>query len=143
MASRKALCNSHNGGNSIYYKRGVILWLMDGNVVSFTVTKQRSVIPGPPIGIGAAPMKRKTVLWCEKVFAKSPAESAGLQPGDVLLQIDGQPAKGTVEDAVKSIRGAAGTIVKIKLQKKDGTEVEVSIPRKPISFPKPPRSCVR
>jgi carboxyl-terminal processing protease len=70
-----------------------------------------------------------------RVFLGSPAETAGLQPDDELLQIDGQPVKADLNDVAPRIRGAAGTVVKIKVRKKDGTEVELAITRQPIHLP--------
>jgi carboxyl-terminal processing protease len=49
----------------------------------------------------------------------SPASRAGVQPKDVIVSIDGKSTKGmTTEDAVKLIRGQAGTKVTIQLRRK-------------------------
>ena len=119
----------------VYYKRGLILWLMDSNVVLFNVMQQRNASSGPLLGIGVALGREDDHVVVRKVFPKSPAESAGMESGDLLLEIDGHPLKGSTEEAVKSIRGEAGTVVKIKVRKKDGTAVEIAITREPLSFP--------
>ncbi len=49
----------------------------------------------------------------------SPASRAGVQPKDVIVAIDGKSTKGmSTEDAVKLIRGQAGTKVTIQLRRK-------------------------
>ena len=48
----------------------------------------------------------------------SPASRAGVQPKDVIVTIDGKATKGmSTEDAVKLIRGQAGTSVKLQLRR--------------------------
>jgi carboxyl-terminal processing protease len=47
-----------------------------------------------------------------------PAERAGLQPGDRIVEIMGKPAKGwTNEEASKALRGKAGTLVTLKIER--------------------------
>ncbi len=47
-----------------------------------------------------------------------PAERAGLQPGDRIVEIMGKPAKGwTSEEASKALRGKAGTSVTLKIER--------------------------
>jgi carboxyl-terminal processing protease len=47
-----------------------------------------------------------------------PAERAGLQPGDRIIEIMGKPAKGwTSEEASRALRGDPGTTVSIKIER--------------------------
>jgi len=47
-----------------------------------------------------------------------PAERAGLQPGDRIIEIMNKPAKGwTSEEASKALRGKAGTSVTLKIER--------------------------
>src|ERR1700736_1118785 len=47
-----------------------------------------------------------------------PAERAGLQPGDRIIEIAGKPTKGwTNEEASKLLRGKPGTFVTLKLER--------------------------
>ncbi len=47
-----------------------------------------------------------------------PAERAGVQPGDRIVEIMGKPTKGwTNEEAAKILRGKAGTAVRLKIER--------------------------
>ena len=70
------------------------------------------------------------------VFAGSPAEIAGLQPGDALTSIDGNPPPATTPGAVSdALRGAPGTTVRIGFTRGDAVHEPVAIVRKIISAP--------
>lgn len=48
----------------------------------------------------------------------SPAERAGVQPGDRIVEVAGKSAKGwTLEEAMKSFRGKAGTSVALRIER--------------------------
>lgn len=67
----------------------------------------------------------------------SPAEKAGMQPGDVVLEIDGVSTEGmTIEQGVSKIRGPRGTTVTLTIFR-DGEEAErdVKIVRDIINIP--------
>jgi len=86
-------------------------------------------------GIGAELGKEESNIVIISPIAGSPAEKAGLQPRDILVQIDGESASDiTISEAVKRIRGKAGTEVKLTLAR-DGQKVEVTIVRAQISVP--------
>ncbi|MDP9468173.1 MAG: S41 family peptidase [Chloroflexota bacterium] len=55
-------------------------------------------------------------------LADSPAEAAGLKPGDIVLAIDGVSVDGaTLQDEVGKVRGEAGTKVTLSLKRGDRT----------------------
>lgn len=64
----------------------------------------------------------------------SPASRAGVQPKDVIVAIDGKSTKGmSTEDAVKLIRGQAGTKVTLTLKRKAQT-LELPLTRESIEL---------
>jgi carboxyl-terminal processing protease len=64
----------------------------------------------------------------------SPASKAGVQPKDVILAIDGKSTKGmSTEDAVKLIRGQAGTNVTLTLKRNSQT-LDVPLTRQRIEL---------
>jgi len=76
----------------------------------------------------------------------TPAQKAGVQPGDVILKVDGKTVQNKrVDDVVKMIRGPIDTNVRLTLRRKVSKEkpedpdktqtVEVTIKRRPVSFP--------
>ncbi len=69
---------------------------------------------GKLTGIGISiTVKNKRVTVVSPIDG-SPADRAGLQPGDVILKVDGRPVD-TLITAVNAIRGPAGTIVALTL----------------------------
>ena len=63
-----------------------------------------------------------------RVVENSPASEAGLQVGDIMLEIDGKKVSDTTV-----ITGEAGTKVKIKIKKPDGKLFEYTITRRAFS----------
>jgi len=60
----------------------------------------------------------------------SPAQKAGLRPGDLVLAADGQPLDGLdVEGARGRIRGPKGTVVTLTVQRAVGAQLEISVTR--------------
>jgi carboxyl-terminal processing protease len=67
----------------------------------------------------------------------SPAEAAGIQPGDVILEVDGQTTRGLeLEEVVRRVRGKPGTTVKLHVQHLDQeAPVDISIVRAAVTVP--------
>ena len=67
----------------------------------------------------------------------SPAERAGVKAGDIVAEIDGEPAADLdVSEAVSRIRGKAGTTVGLTLLREDVEEpIEIVITRERIRVP--------
>ena len=68
-------------------------------------------------------------------LADTPAEAAGLQPGDVVLAVDGEAVDGsTMNDQISRIRGEPGTDVTLTLQREGGDPFDVTITRAEITL---------
>jgi carboxyl-terminal processing protease len=67
----------------------------------------------------------------------SPAEEAGLRPGDVIEAADGHPLTGTSEeDALALIRGPAGTSVRLTVRRPGVPDpLEITVERAKITVP--------
>lgn len=75
-------------------------------------------LEGPPL------VERLTVVT---PLAGSPAHKAGVEPSDVILEIDGKSTEGmSVADASKVLRGPEGTSVHLKIRRKNLSEGETS-----------------
>ncbi len=68
-------------------------------------------------------------------ISKSPAEKAGLLPGDVITKANGIKLRGlTIEDSIEIIKGPSGTTVRLEIER-DGNELEFDIVRAKIDIP--------
>jgi carboxyl-terminal processing protease len=68
-------------------------------------------------GIGANMRKKDDVIIVGDVYESSPAQKAGLHPGDQVLTIDDHPVKGkTIDDIGLLLKGSPGTQVNIKVK---------------------------
>jgi carboxyl-terminal processing protease len=76
-------------------------------------------------GIGANMQRKGDEIYIADVYENSPAQMAGLHPGDFVESIDGQSLKGkNVEDLGLLLKGSSGTQVKMKIR--DAYTQEVS-----------------
>jgi carboxyl-terminal processing protease len=71
-----------------------------------------------------------------KPIAGGPAFKAGVKRGDEIIKVDGASVVGlTVDDAVKKIRGKAGTVVHLTVMRSgDPKPVEIAITRAPVQY---------
>lgn len=69
-------------------------------------------------GIGAEIQERNGLITVVSPIKNSPAEKAGILPGDIILEVDGESIQGfSASDAVQIIRGEKGTSVKLTIQR--------------------------
>ncbi|WP_339411653.1 S41 family peptidase [Pseudomonas sp. EA_35y_Pfl2_R5] len=60
----------------------------------------------------------------------TPASAAGIQPGDLIVKIDGQPTKGlSLMQAVEKMRGKAGSDIELTLVREGGRPFDVELTR--------------
>jgi carboxyl-terminal processing protease len=94
-------------------------------------------IEGRFSGIGLSVIGVKKGLRVAQVFKRSPADAAGIEPGDTIVSVEGEPIAGqSSNEATKKIKGPEGTEVTIgvrdaksgKLRKLTITRAEVSLP---------------
>jgi carboxyl-terminal processing protease len=96
------------------------------------------IIAGTFTGIGAQvdqdPVTGEIVIVAP--FRDSPAEQAGIRPGDIIRAVDGESTEGwSVADAVKRIRGEAGTEITLSIEHSDGQTEDVVVVRDTIEIP--------
>ncbi len=81
-------------------------------------------------GIGAELALKDGQLIIVAPLDGSPAKSAGIKPGDVVLQIAGDSTTGiSLMEAVSRIRGPAGTTITLTIQRPDEAPQDISITR--------------
>jgi len=86
-------------------------------------------------GIGATVSQQGQDIVIVAPIKNTPAEAAGIQPGDVVLAVDGESTKGwTTEKAVLKIRGPRGTKVTLSIKHSDGSMQDYALTRAPVNI---------
>ncbi|MCM3760657.1 S41 family peptidase [Alkalihalobacillus oceani] len=85
-------------------------------------------------GIGAEVSMTDGKVTIVAPFRESPAERAGLQPNDKIIEIDGESIEGlSLYEAVLKIRGEQGTTVRLTIERAGSSElIEVPVERDEI-----------
>lgn len=95
----------------------------------------RNQIKGEVTGIGAQVEDKAGVLTIVTPLRGSPAEKAGLLPGDEILAADDVSLAGlSFSDAVEKVRGPKGSTVKLTIRR-SGNEMTVSVVRDVVTVP--------
>ena len=97
------------------------------------VKQENDATQGKLQGIGAEVQGKNGNVVIVAPLDGSPAQKAGLQSGDIILKVDGQPVTG-VTNAVQHIRGTAGTSVTLTIQNASGTTRDVIIVRATVNI---------
>lgn len=83
---------------------------------------ERELMNGEFEGIGAEIGIKNGVLTVISPLPESPAEQAGLKPGDKIIAVDGMDTSSmTLDFAVQNIRGEGGTTVTLLVMRGDNT----------------------
>ena len=78
---------------------------------------------GEYVGIGIEVEGNRDQLRVVAATDDSPAERAGIRPGDVIVAVDGMPVAGmSYDDVTRRMRGAPGTVVAIGLARRNRIE---------------------
>lgn len=98
---------------------------------------EEQALAGKLEGIGAEVTMRDGRPTIVAPIAGSPAEAAGIRPGDVIVRVDGESVDGlNLVEVVQKIRGAAGTTVRLTLLRAgEPTLTELEIVRAQITVP--------
>lgn len=85
-------------------------------------------------GIGAIVVPSGAALQVVAPVPGSPAMTAGIKPGDLILRIDGRSVSGmTGGGAIGRIHGRTGSVVHLTIRRGNGTPFVVSVTRRQIS----------
>jgi carboxyl-terminal processing protease len=93
-------------------------------------------VGGTMVGIGAQLELHEKAIRVVTPLPNSPALKAGLQPGDVILQIDDKPATGLgLPEAIKLIAGPQDTVVHLKIGRAAGQQIDLQVTRGRVVVP--------
>ena len=88
-------------------------------------------------GVGIEIARDDTALLAADVEASSPAAAAGIQPGDVFVQVDGYTFtdKDTPDDVAVRLRGPVGSKVGVVMRRNNNNAaVDAVVTRKPLTI---------
>ena len=89
-------------------------------------------------GVGSLIMQRGDSILISEPYQGLPADEAGLKPGDLILEVNGESTRGkTTADVSSAMRGQAGTSVTLKLERA-GKVFEKTLTRREIKLPNVP-----
>lgn len=120
--------------------QGMLDTLGDSNHTVFfdpeTARMQESALEGSFEGIGAHVSMENDQFTIIAPIRGSPAEAAGLLPGDLILAVNGVSTAGLPEwDVISRVRGPAGTTVVLTVLHADAAEpVEITVQRARIEL---------
>lgn len=97
------------------------------------VKQQQNFEKGQLEGVGIEVQEKNGQVVIVAPIEGSPAQKAGLRPGEIILKVDGKPVT-SLGDAVQRILGPAGTSVTLTLQSTPGETRDVTLVRARIDI---------
>lgn len=104
-------------------------------LIAFLFACEKEVLEANPeryVGIGVELTMEAAGARVVRVIDEGPAAQAGLQPNDVVLEIEGAPARGRgLADVVNAVRGTPGSSLQLLVRTSDGNK-EITVTRQAI-----------
>ncbi|MDX2016727.1 MAG: S41 family peptidase [Planctomycetota bacterium] len=97
-----------------------------------TPTQAENRRRGTRVGLGVVVEFKDNALVINEVVPRSPAERAGLKPGDAITSIDGQAPRSATD-----LRGDENRAVELKVRGEAGAERDVTVQREAYSTVRP------
>ncbi len=95
----------------------------------------REATSGRYAGIGVEIDLRGGFVTIIAPVAGTPADSAGIRPGDRILKVDGRPTAGSsMEEVQEALRGPAGSVVRIVIVRGEEEVPELTLRRRQITY---------
>ena len=99
------------------------------------IADMETSLNGELVGIGVQLKIDPDAVTILRPLTGSPAEKAGVHPGDRILKVDGRSLRGPqMEDVLHTVRGKSGTRVSLTLLREDDV-VTVNVTRAPLQIP--------
>jgi carboxyl-terminal processing protease len=85
-------------------------------------------------GLGIEVTMENSVIKVVSPIDDTPASKAGVQSGDLIFALDGEPVQGlTLQEAVEKMRGKVGTSIKISIRRNNVKDpIDISLTRETI-----------
>lgn len=92
-----------------------------------------AMIDGNFVGLGVEVKGAADGLEIVQVLGDSPAETAGLEDGDIIVAVDGRPVTGlNVEEAANRLQGKEGSTVKLRVRSNKRPLHEATVCRREV-----------
>ncbi len=80
------------------------------------------------VGIGVEVREHADGLTVVKPLRGGPAAEAGIQPGDIIVNINGRDIRGMkIDNSVDLLKGSSGSLMKIRIRRESGGDRDISL----------------